>query len=107
MLEIVVSIVLLTIGMLGYAVVTAGLVRAFYLDGRRSRAGELIESQREILLRQGCKSAASGSANRFGMPLGWTVGTPGANTRTLAVVITRPSGTGVLSDSVTGVLPCA
>lgn len=106
MLEIVVGIVLLTIGALGYALVSVNLVRASYMDSRRARAGEMIESQREILLRQGCALAASGAASRFGLPLSWTVGNAGGQTRTLAVTATRPGSHSQHTDSLRAVIPC-
>lgn len=106
MLDIVVAIVLLTIGALGYALVSANLMRASYMDARRSRAGELIESQREILLRQGCALAASGAASRFGLPLEWTVGSAGGTTRTISLMATRPGFAAPHTDSLRAVIPC-
>lgn len=106
MLEIVVGIVLLTAGALGYAAVTASLVRSSLVDARRARAGDLIDSQRETILREGCTRAQSGSSNRFGMALEWTVGPPGGATRAVAVRLSRPGAAGIQTDSVSGVLPC-
>lgn len=107
MLEIVVAIVLLTIGALGYAAVTASLARAFLADSRRSRAGELVETQGEILLRQGCTLATSGSAVRFGMPVDWSVSLAGPAGRTATVVVTRPGAVTPSRDSLTALIPCS
>jgi prepilin-type N-terminal cleavage/methylation domain-containing protein len=106
MLEIVVSIVLLTIGALGYAVVTAAFARAFLLDSHRARAGEISESQREVLLRQGCTAATSGSALRFGMGVDWSVSPPAPSTRTMLVVVTRPAAAASAHDSLSALIPC-
>ncbi len=107
MIEIVVAIVLLTVGALGYAVVTANLARAFFVDSRRSRAGELLDSEREALLRQTCSQAASGASVRFGMPVEWDVSSPGGSTRNLAVVVTRPGSLGSRRDTLLATLPCS
>ena len=106
MLEIVVGIVLLTIGALGYAVVTTNLARAFLLDSRRARAGDVLESQREIVLRDGCSRAHSGSDTRFGMHLQWSVGPATGSIRTLELTLSRPGAGGSHTDSLLAVLPC-
>jgi hypothetical protein len=106
MLEIVVGIVLLTLGALGYAAVTAGLARSFLADSRRGRAGELLDSQREIILREGCGRAQSGAASSFGMPLEWRVGPAGGNTRAISLTVSRTGTAGVKKDSLSGSLPC-
>ena len=106
MLEIVVGIFLLTIGALGYAVVTTNLARSFLLDSRRSRAGDILESQREIILRDGCSRARSGSDTRFGMQLQWSVGPANGSTRTLGLTLSRPGANGPHTDSLLALLPC-
>jgi type II secretory pathway pseudopilin PulG len=106
MLEIVVGIVLLTIGALGYAVVTTSIARAFVLDSRRARAGNVLESQREIVLRDGCSRARAGSDTRFGMQLQWSVGPVNGSTRTLGLTLLRPGVYGPHTDSLIAVLPC-
>lgn len=107
MLEIVVSIVMLTIGALGYAAVTANLARAFLVDSRRARAGDLIHTQREQILQQTCSRATSGKASRFGMPIEWSVGAPGGPTRTLSIVVTRPGSMDIRRDSLNSLVPCS
>ena len=105
MLEIVVSIVLLTVGALGYAALTANLARAFLVDTRRPRAGEIATSQLEALLRQGCSAATPGSALRFGMPVEWSV-TTGPQTKSVLVVVTRQGSSGPRRDSLSALMPC-
>ena len=107
MLEIVVGLVLLTTGALGYAAVTTSLARAFVMDSRRARAGYLLESQREIVLRDGCARAQSGSDTRFGMHLEWSVGPANGSSRALGLTLSRPGAGGPHTDSLLAVLPCA
>lgn len=104
MVEIVIALLLLTIGALGYAVVTVGLARALYMDARRSRSGSIIESQRETLLRQGCANATNGSAVRFGMPVEWTASA--GLTRPINIRVTRAAPSGMHTDSLSGIVPC-
>lgn len=104
MLEIVISLVLLTIGALGYALVTARLARALYLDALRARSVSIMETQRETLLRQGCANAASGSATSFGMPVTWTAASGAV--RPIAIRVTRTASAGMHTDSLLGNVPC-
>lgn len=106
MLEIVVSIVLLTIGVLGYAAVSAKLARAFFHNAERERSADLISAQREIMLREGCTRSASGSHNRFGLALRWSVGTQQGVTRSLDIATTRPGAFAPVDDSLRTVIPC-
>ena len=106
MLEVVIAILLLTIGALGYAALSASLARSSFLDARRSRSAELAVAQMEALLRQGCAAAISGSALRFGMPVEWSVRTVGPGTKSLTVVVTRAGISGTHSDSLSTVMQC-
>lgn len=106
MLEIVIGIVLLTVGALGYAAVSTSLARAFLADSRRGRAGDILDSRREIILREGCSRARSGAVSSFGMPLDWWVGPVGGTTRAISLRVTRAGTAGIQKDSLAGILPC-
>ncbi|MBA3657726.1 MAG: hypothetical protein H0W69_10290 [Gemmatimonadaceae bacterium] len=106
MLEIVVSILLLTVGALGYAAVTARLARAFFIDAQRSRSGDLIAAQRETLIRQGCGRALPGTDNRFNMALQWSVESPGVGAQPVTISAIRPGFTGTAHDSLRTDIPC-
>lgn len=106
MLEIVVSILLFTIGALGYAAVTARLARSFFLDAQRSRAGDLISGQREVMMRQGCGRTSSGSDNRFDLALKWSVESPGAAAQPVVISASRPGAMQAVHDSLRTAIPC-
>ncbi len=106
MLEIVVSIMLLTVGVLGYAAVTANLARAFVLNGKRERSADLISGKREELLRLGCAGISSGSSNHFDLALTWSVGPQRGLARPIVISTTRPSAAGPRHDSLLTSVPC-
>lgn len=104
MLEIVVSILLLTVGALGYAAVTARLARAFFLNAQRARSGEVISSRRETLVRDGCQAAA-GSDNRFNLAFQWSVDHSAAGHS--AVITSKRTAAGHPAyDTLRGAIPC-
>lgn len=106
MLEVVVGIMLLAIGVLGYAAVTARLARAFFSNAQRERSADLISGQREIMLREGCARSASGTDNRFNLALRWTVGGEQAGARSLIIATTRPGSLAAVHDSLRTTIPC-
>ncbi len=106
MIEIVAGIMLLTIGVLGYAAVTAKLARAFFHNAQRERSADLISAQREILLRQGCERSASGTDNRFELGLQWNVGSRQGGARPLVIATNRPGPVARAHDSLHTLVPC-
>lgn len=106
MLEIVVAIVLLTVGVLGYAVVTAKLARAFYLNAQRERSADLISVQRETLLREGCARSTSGTENRFDIALRWSVESQQGSFRSVVIAARRPGAIASAHDSLRTSIPC-
>ncbi|MBA2686976.1 MAG: prepilin-type N-terminal cleavage/methylation domain-containing protein [Gemmatimonadaceae bacterium] len=107
LLEIVVSTILLAIGVLGYAAVTARLARAFVLNGQRERSADLISGKREEMLRLGCAAITSGSNNNFDLALTWNVGGQQGIARPIVISATRPGATELMHDSLRTSVPCS
>jgi prepilin-type N-terminal cleavage/methylation domain-containing protein len=106
LLEIIVSILLFTVGALGYAALTTRMASAFLLNSRRARAGELVNSRREILLRDGCARAVSGSENRFGITVRWYAEPPAEGRMTTRIVATRSGAVQEQTDSLVSYISC-
>lgn len=106
LLEIVVAIVLLGIGSLGYATVTANVARAIRTDAIRSRSAELLYSRLEILRRQGCGGLTSGVESQQGVTVSWSSAQVGMQSRAVIVTATRPATSYNRTDSLQALFAC-
>ena len=94
-IEVLVAIIVLTIGLLGL-VSTVGLVTRMISQGQRYTAASTLASERfEILRAQGCPATGSGAETRAPYAIAWTVtDVAGGKGRQLAVAVTSPTARG-------------
>lgn len=110
--EVVVAIVILSIGVIAL-VGSSALVTRMVGQGRRTTQASQVATQRlETLRRQAfattppCTSLAGGTAARPGrMSESWTVVANGS-TRILRVIVTYPRTTGMVTDTLTTTIRC-
>lgn len=98
--EILVAVMVLTVGLLGLAT-TAGLVTRMISQGHRYTEASTLATERiEMLKSTGCPAATSGSETRGAMTVRWSVvDTLGGRARALHVVVASPTTRGRRTDS--------
>lgn len=100
--EILVAVLILTVGLLGL-VTTAGLVTRMIGQGQRyTEASSLATERFEILRAQGCPAAGNGSETRGAYTISWQiVDVAGGKGRQFAVAVTSPTNRGTRTDNFT------
>ncbi len=98
LVELIVAILILTIGILGLAAAAAQVQRMVGWGGRYGASANVANAQLEQLRATPCVSlAASGTATVGIYSLSWTVASSG-NLRTFTLTVTYPNGRATRSD---------
>jgi Tfp pilus assembly protein PilV len=105
--EILVAILVLTVGLLGL-VSTAGVVTRMIGQGQRySEVSNLANERFEILRAQGCPAAGTGSEARGAFTIAWRVtDAAGGKARALQVIVTSPTPRGTRADTLSTTQVC-
>lgn len=105
-IEVIIAIVILSVGIIGLAT-TAALVTRMVAQGQRySEAAALAQKRFERLRGQSCTTLAAGTATSGQFSERWTVTTVGTNGRRFTVYVTSPTGEGFRTDSFTSTRFC-
>jgi prepilin-type N-terminal cleavage/methylation domain-containing protein len=112
LIEIVIAIVILSVGVLGMAG-TAGLVSRMIGQGKRNTQAGAVTMQRMELLRQSalsttphCTALAGGTSTANAMTETWTVTGAGASRR-VQIIVTYRTTRGTRADTVKTVVLCS
>lgn len=109
LIEVVVAMVILTVGVLGLAASAGAITRLSSEGVRSSGAASVAQSRLERLRSVTCAALADGSATSGAYSEAWrvvtTTGVP--NGRTITVVVTYPHGRGTRSSTYITELSCA
>ena len=79
LIEVVIAIVLLSVGALALEGSSALLIRRLAESKRASSASALARSRSESSFARGCGAVSSGSEEKFGVQSQWTIGSDGAS----------------------------
>jgi Tfp pilus assembly protein PilV len=105
--EIVVSVMVLSVGLLGLVGVAALATRMVGEGQRSTEVATLANERIEVLRSQGCPAPGSGSEVRGLHSLAWRVeGDPAGRARRLTVLVTSPRARGSRTDTVATVHVC-
>ena len=105
LIEIVVAILLFTVGGLALAATSAVVGRELNANASRERAGRIAANRLEQL-RAECRSATGGRALIGRIESEWSVGFPDSSHVSLRESITYPTAKGVRTDVYRTTLPC-
>ncbi len=98
LVEVIVAILILTVGILGLAATAGQVQRMVGWGGRYGASAAVANAQLEQLRATPCVSlAASGTATKGIYTLSWTVASSG-NLRTFTLTVTYPNGRYTRSD---------
>jgi len=107
LVEVIIAIVVLTVGLLGLASTAAVVTRMIGQGQRYSEAAAIASERFEILRAQSCPSMAAGSETKDQFSLRWTVSSVnGTKGNLLSVYVTSPTGTGTRVDSFVTAVAC-
>ena len=99
LIELIVSILILTVGILGLAAAAGNVQRMVGWGGRFGASAALANTQLETLRATPCASlAASGTATKGIYSLSWTVTTSG-NLRIFTLTVSFPNGRSTRTDT--------
>ena len=105
LVELIVAMLLLSVGVLGLAGVSAYAIRQSNTAQSRNLATNVAESRMEELRSRSCASITAGSATTNGVSESWTVDASNANTKSRTVtgrfIFTRRSGKNTRPDTIT------
>ncbi|HEX2721954.1 MAG TPA: prepilin-type N-terminal cleavage/methylation domain-containing protein [Gemmatimonadaceae bacterium] len=104
LIEVIVAMLLFTIGALGLAAGSAVVVRQIASNTLRSNASSIALSRAEGVSAAGCTGASSGDERRLGVRSVWSSNTGPA--LTLDQTLERTSVTGIRSDRFLSAVPC-
>jgi prepilin-type N-terminal cleavage/methylation domain-containing protein len=105
--EVMIAMVILTVGVLGIAASSATITRMSSEGGRSSGSAAVAESRIEVLTATPCASlASSGSATSGKFSETWTVTTSNL-LRTITVNVTYPSGRASRTAAYVAYMSCA
>lgn len=105
--EVLVAVLVLTIGLLGLAASAATVTRMISQGQRYSEASTLATQRFEILRSQSCASIASGTDTQGRYTISWTVQTVGNMTaQTVTMVVTSPTASAERADTFQTTIPC-
>lgn len=105
LVEIVVALLLFSVG--GLAMVSTGAVvgRELRANASRERAARIATARLEML-RAGCRSASGGGEELGKIKSEWSVGRPDSAQMSLLEAVTYPTRQGVRTDIYRATLPC-
>lgn len=105
--EVLVAVLILSVGMLALASTAATVTRMIGQGQRFSEASTLAVERFEIIRAQDCADMGSGSADEGRYALTWTVSSvAGGNARSVALTVTSPTGRGSRADSFATTIAC-
>jgi prepilin-type N-terminal cleavage/methylation domain-containing protein len=105
LVEVIVSVCLLGVGLLGLAAGT-GLATRMIGQGRRDTAVAALAAERiEMLRGRSCGDLAGGAATRGAYQISWTVA-PAASLASVVVIVVSPAANGSRADTFSTVMPC-
>lgn len=98
--EVLVAVLILTVGLLGLATTAATVTRMISQGQRYSEAASLAAQRFEILRSQSCSAMTNGTGTQGRYSLTWTIaGTAGGKANTVKVVVTSPTASATRADS--------
>jgi len=106
LVEVMISIVILTTGVLALAATSGGVVRLTSQGGRLGGSSILAEGRFELLRATTCASLASGSTVEGPYTAVWTVATSGS-LRTVGLTVSYATGRATRTDSYSTTISCA
>ena len=108
--EVLIAVLVLTVGLLGLASTAAYVTRMIGQGNRYTEASTLAGRRLEILRAGGCSTMAGGSSTSGRFTVSWTVTTINTGSqrsaRQVQVVVTSPTNYGTRTDSLTGTISC-
>ena len=110
--EVLIAVVVLTVGLLGLASTAGYVTRMIGQGSRYTEAATMANQELELLrgLGPSCGSMTAGSRTQGRFSMSWTVTLVTANSQRYAnnvqLTVTSPTNTGTRTDSFTGVILC-
>ena len=105
MVEVIVALMLFTVGVLALMSTSTVLSLQFGNDSRRERAGRIVANRLEVL-RATCQSAASGSDQIGDVQSSWSVAAGAAKRVSVVETVTYLTLRGRQTDTVRSLVPC-
>lgn len=105
LVEVMLAVVILTVGILALAGTSARVVKLISQGGRMGGSSLVAEGRFEILRATACASLASGSTVEGPYTIRWTVTTTG-NLRAVGVTVSYVAGGTTRTDSYSTTLSC-
>ena len=105
LVEVMVAMMILTIGLLGLASTSAVVVRQMGDAGRMGVAASVAQSRIEKLRLATCTTASAGSSTARGVSESWTI-TPQVRSARIDVTVTYSTRRGLRSQSYRSTVPC-
>jgi prepilin-type N-terminal cleavage/methylation domain-containing protein len=106
LVELMVAMMIFTIGLLAMASTAAVVVRQMGDSSRMGVAAAVAQNQMEQLYAGNCKIAQSGSSVERGVSIAWTI-TPATRAATLGVSVTYQSRRGLRTQTYQSTVACA
>jgi prepilin-type N-terminal cleavage/methylation domain-containing protein len=98
LIELIVAILILTVGILGLAATAGQVTKMVAWGGRYGASAVVASAQLEQLRATPCASLVAGTATKGIYSLSWTVTASGTALRTMTLTITYPNGRSTRSD---------
>lgn len=105
LVEVIVAMVLLTIGLLCLAASARSVTRLTSQGALVGQAAAVVASRMERLRAGACDALAGGSATSGSFTERWTVD-PSGPVRTVTIMVSYPAGVGMRYDTLAGVITC-
>ena len=105
LIEVMVAVMILSVGLLAMASTSAVVIRQMGTAGRMSVAAAVAQSRTERLRLANCTASSSGSATTRGITESWTV-TPQTRSARIDVTVTYSIRSGTRSQSYRSTIPC-
>ena len=107
LVEIIVAILILSVGLLGLVTTAAITTRMIGQGQRYSETSTLAAQQFEILRSQSCAAMTAGTRSAGSFNVTWTISVvAGGRAQALDVVVTSPTGRGMRADTFATTIPC-
>lgn len=106
LVEVMIAVVILTVGILALAGTSARVVRMISQGGRLGGSSLVAEGRFEILRSTSCATLASGYSAEGPYRVRWTVATAGF-LRTVGLTVSYPTGGATRTDSYVTHISCA
>jgi type IV pilus assembly protein PilV len=106
LVEVMVAILILTVGILALAGTSARVVKLISQGGRMGGSSIAAEGRFELLRATSCASLANGSTVDWPYTVAWTVTTSG-NLRTIALTVSYATSGRARTDSYSTTISCA